>query len=353
MRPPSTIAGFYSPVIADVIRNQPRLSKEEIVVGFKFCIDFIAVKVLTFASVTNLLTYTMDKKKSPIPTSRIPKYFRPTSNVGFKKIFGTAGNESLVLQLLNSIIDDVTVVSFERLDTTRPVSSETSIIYDLYCKCSNGEYVIVEMQKNGGSRLFIDRALFYSARALMDQAGPNWKYRLHRLYFIGILDYNHFPDSIEPITKVSLRRASDGKIMTDKLLQIFVELPKFAAKVGRDSPSGERFLCALRDIGKADERPSEFEGEDLDQFFRASSYTNLNDEEKDKYDKEMSTKEEVDEYYQDLISEAREKAHHEGLAEGREEVRTETALKLKSMGLAVELIAEATGLSVEEITALK
>ena len=41
-----------------------------------------------------------------------------------------------------------------------------------------------------------------------------------------------------------------------------------------------------------------------------------------------------------------------GLVKGREEVRTETARKMKSMGLAVEVTAKATGLSIEEISML-
>ena len=53
---------------------------------------------------------------------------------------------------------------------------------------------------------------------------------------------------------------------------------------------------------------------------------------------------------------ALEKGREEGLVkgreEGREEARLESALKLKQMGVAAEIIAEATGLSIEEICKL-
>lgn len=142
------------------------------------------------------------------------------------------------------------------------------------------------------------------------------------------MDYVHFRDSGRPITKVAPRCECDGKIMTYKLLQVFVELPKFAAKVHSGMPGGERFLCALRDIGKADDRPTEMEGKDLDQFFRASSYVSLDKDEQSNYDKEMRTKEEVEEYYQILLNEARENA----LANGRSEGIESTARKMKAMG---------------------
>ena len=49
---------------------------------------------------------------------------------------------------------------------------------------------------------------------------------------------------------------------------------------------------------------------------------------------------------------ALEKGRDEGREEGREEARLESARKLKQMGVAAEIIAEATGLSIEEICKL-
>ena len=48
----------------------------------------------------------------------------------------------------------------------------------------------------------------------------------------------------------------------------------------------------------------------------------------------------------------RERFLEEGLEKGREEARLESARKLKQMGVAAEIIAEATGLSIEEICKL-
>ena len=53
---------------------------------------------------------------------------------------------------------------------------------------------------------------------------------------------------------------------------------------------------------------------------------------------------------------ALEKGREEGLVkgreEGREEARLESARKLKQLGVAAEIIAEATGLSIEEVCKL-
>ena len=52
------------------------------------------------------------------------------------------------------------------------------------------------------------------------------------------------------------------------------------------------------------------------------------------------------------IAEGRAEGIAEGRAEGRTEALTETARKLKAMGLPAEQIAEGTGLSIEEIARL-
>lgn len=47
-----------------------------------------------------------------------------------------------------------------------------------------------------------------------------------------------------------------------------------------------------------------------------------------------------------------ERGHREGREEGREEERAKNAKSLKQLGVPVETIAQATGLSEEEIAAL-
>ena len=51
--------------------------------------------------------------------------------------------------------------------------------------------------------------------------------------------------------------------------------------------------------------------------------------------------------------EGREEGLVKGREEGREEARLESAWKFKQLGVAAEIIAEATGLSIEEICKLR
>ena len=223
-------------------------------------------------------------------STKTPTYFRPTSNVGFHKLFCTEGNDELVLQLLNAVIDDHRIVSFKRLDTVHQINADTSAIFD-------------------------------------------------KVYFIGLLNYVHWHGRPQPITKVALYTEDDHLLAQKNYLQIFVELPKLQAETDGDD-FGRIFLRALRDIGKSDERPEEYSHKDLDLLFRTSDYNNLNNEEKKSYDKNMTTVE-------DLMDYARECGER-----AKAESRLEIAKNLLSAGIDKKTIASCTGLTEAEIKAL-
>ena len=57
--------------------------------------------------------------------------------------------------------------------------------------------------------------------------------------------------------------------------------------------------------------------------------------------------------YETDIKVQRREAYREGLAEGIEQTKIETAKKLFSMGLSLEQVAEGTGLPLEKVKELK
>ena len=268
-----------------------------------------------------------------------PTWFCPTSNIGFHKIFCTEGNEGLVLQLLNSIIDDRKIVSFERLDPYHQINSRTHSEFDLYCKCDDGSRVIIECQNSTKAGRFINRSLVYSSLAILDQAREKWRYEYEKVYFIGLLTYNQWRDRTQAITKVGLFTEEDHVLVNDKFLQIFVELPKLGLERGEDG-AGMQFLRALRDIGKTDERPDEYKDPALDQLFHASMYKHFNKEEQMKYDTEMG-------WPEDYIDNARNM-----VLDAVDERSREVAKKMKALGVDCSIIAQGTGLTIEEVEAL-
>ena len=272
-----------------------------------------------------------------------PTWFRPTSDVGFHKIFCTEGNDELVLQLLNAVIDDKTIISFKRLDTKHQINIDTDATFDLYCTCDDDSRVIVECQNGSDAKEFKNRALAYSAMAILDQAHNQWHYRFDKVYFVGVLNFKMWRNRPQAFTKVALYTADDHTLANDNYLQIFVELPKLVAKKD-DEDFGKLYLRAMRDIGKSKTRQEEYTDNRLDTLFDASSYNHLSDEEQKQYEESMTTVE-------DLMSYARVQ-REEGKAEGKEERAIEIARLMKVDGVPVESIAKYSGLTEQEIKAL-
>lgn len=95
-------------------------------------------------------------------------FVNPFTDLGFKIIFGQPASKELLITLLNELltgehrIEDLTFLDKEnRSDNI----DDAGIIYDLYCRTSTGEYIIVEMQNRFHSN-FLDRTLFYMCRAI-------------------------------------------------------------------------------------------------------------------------------------------------------------------------------------------
>ena len=77
-------------------------------------------------------------------------------------------------------------------------------------------------------------------------------------------------------------------------------------------------------------------------------YYNMSDSEKHDYDEHINAVM----IQNDVLSTAKLEGREEGRAEGREEERMELARKFKASGVSIDIIANATGLSEEEINAL-
>lgn len=99
------------------------------------------------------------------------RFVNPFTDLGFKIIFGQPASKELLITLLNELlsgehhIEDLTFLDKE--DHSENVGDK-GIIYDLYCRTSTGEYLLIEMQNRWHSH-FLDRTLYYVCRAISRQ----------------------------------------------------------------------------------------------------------------------------------------------------------------------------------------
>ena len=161
----------------------------------------------------------------------IGKYVDILSDVGFKIVFGKEANKNIIIEFLNHVITDRSIVDFEYIDKEKlgGYAKSKKNVYDLYCKTDDGSRIIVEVQKDQ-QKYFVDRSLYYLTHLVQDQLSRgDDEYTLCPVYFISIL--NFCLDELRQTDSVKshfrLKECDLGLELTDKYNLIYIELPKF------------------------------------------------------------------------------------------------------------------------------
>ena len=150
----------------------------------------------------------------------------------------------------------------------------------------------------------------------------------------------------------------------DKLEFIYIEIAKFDKSVDELKTMYDKWLFVLKNLSRLENRPATLRDKIFDRLFKLAEIARLNPAERYEYEDSLKS-------FRDLrncIDYAEEKGIRKGmakgLAKGREEgeaiglekgkklEKIETARNLKRLGVPIETIATATGLSTDEITTL-
>ena len=116
----------------------------------------------------------MARKYRPIVYDENQRFVYPTSDWGFKHIFGTEKNKDILLGVLQRLLPELNIESIEYLprDITIPVGNMKDTRFDVFCKLQDGSNVVIEMQ-NYTDKSFLDRSLVYTAAAILEHH-VNW-----------------------------------------------------------------------------------------------------------------------------------------------------------------------------------
>ncbi|WP_027390036.1 Rpn family recombination-promoting nuclease/putative transposase [Chrysiogenes arsenatis] len=275
------------------------------------------------------------------------KYINIFTDFGFKKLFGSEFNKHLLLDFLNEligretgVIKELSFLSTEQLGRSR---ADRKAIYDIYCENEKGEKFIVELQK-AKQNYFKDRSIYYSTFPIQQQAERgDWDFRLNAIYTIGILDFvfdegkddkNVFHHEVKMID------TKTGKVFYDKLTYIYLEMPKFTKTEDELETHFDKWLYILKNLHKLTNRPLKLQELVFNQLFDAAEIAQMDDKEVMEYEESLKV-------YRDLKN-SLDTAYDEGKIEGK----IETAARLKELGVSMGMIAEATGLSIDEIEKL-
>jgi len=276
------------------------------------------------------------------------KYINPFTDYGFKRLFGEEPNKDLLLDFLNELLKDqegkITEISYlpnEKL----PISvGDRKAIFDIYCTNEKGEQFIVEMQK-AEQKFFKDRTVFYSTFPIQEQARNKdrfWNFELKAVYTIGILDFvfeESDPDKYRHDVKLTEQETKEA--FYDKLIYIYLEMPKFNKSEKELKTRFEKWMFVLKNLPKLDRIPVELKEQIFLKLFETAEIAKLKPEEYKQYEASMNAYRDV----KNSIDTAFEK--------GEKKKAIEIARKSLKEGLSIDLIIKITGLTKKEIEELK
>jgi predicted transposase/invertase (TIGR01784 family) len=283
------------------------------------------------------------------------KYINPFTDYGFKRLFGEEPNKDLLLDFLNELLKKeqgkITDLQYLKNENLANTELNRKAVFDLFCTNEKGEKFIVELQKSkhppaGGK----DRTVYYSTFPIQEQAktGSEWDFELKKVYTIAILDFVFEEDKNEPEKyryDVKLTDIETNRIFYDKLMFIYLEMPKFNKQENELETGFDKWLFVLKNLHKLDRIPEDLKENIFLKLFETAEIAKFNKEEYQAYEDSLK-------YYRDLknsIDYAKEIAKSEGKIEGKIEI----AKGMLNDNMSIELIIKYTGLSEEEINNLK
>ena len=261
----------------------------------------------------------------------------------FKRTFGWAPARKLMTLFLQELIPEREIVDldFGPQEHINPIEAGKDIRLDVNCTDKSGACFVVEVQvaRQAG---FYDRAVFNSTFAVQHQIQKGERaFSFPPVYFIGVMDFSIHQHSDQVLFRYCLQEKDSHELMTDSLQYIFLELPNCHKALTPEATLLDNFCYALHNIGKMEERPAGLQGEIFDLLFSSAEITTFAGYEREKYFEDMTTKEDI----QRMIAYAEDK--------GMEKKAIETAKNLAALGVDMDIISQATGLSTEEVTMLQ
>ena len=276
-------------------------------------------------------------KKNYAKYQQLYKYAYILSDGVFKIVFAEEKDHTLLISLVNAMLDlqgekAIKSITLE-MQEFPGVLNKKDCILDIIGTTNAGTRVLVEIQQEGDT-LFRDRVEYYLSRVIENQVHTSEKYELPQIYFLGLLDFEMFPEEPEEYIH-HVDEMCHGKKFFPKIQKIFVEIEKFfeletIGKTTSDNSDAAQWLRAIKTIIKEEPAP--------EQIMKNETFQRLLESVKlIRFGKEL--------FYGEVgnmtdMQAIRESSFIDGKAEGKAEGHCDALAVAKDMKLPPELIAE-------------
>ena len=286
---------------------------------------------------------------------------KPTVDLAFHRMLSQAGNEPVLLDLLNAVLvssgdrpaTGVTVMN-PRIEPR--TATDRAAVLDVRATLADGRSANVEMQVvNQGD--WAARSLYYWARLFADQLTTAMPYRqLTPTISVGVLSFRLWPGG--PFHHTFRLRADHDPAMvwSDHLALHTVELKKLPESFRPEDEELVRWMKFLMDGPPGQKEEIAMESPAIQQALTTLETLSYDQEFRALYEAREKAQRDLISMRADGLEEGRAEGREEGRAEGRgegqEEATRVVAQAMLADGLPVARVAKITGLSLAEVQAL-
>ena len=276
-----------------------------------------------------------------------------TVDYAFKRVFGKNGNESILKDLLESILNiEIKSITIQNPEIPKNMKDGKIGILDVRAELNGDEITEVEMQVQDQHNID-KRSPTYLTKIYSDQLKEGEQYiEVKKVVVINILNFNYYKrnsyhsvarmmfEESKENEKVDLGYIVEDKYATKDLEMHFIELPKFRKKDPDMSNKLEQWLCLICD--EEDKiKMAESKNEEIEKAKKELEKLAMNPEDRELYELRLKA-------IRDEMN-----IRYSGYIDGKAERNIEIAKNLLKKQMPIQDIAEVTGLSLEEIENLK
>ena len=299
-------------------------------------------------------------KKQSIKQEK-PEKMRLTVDYAFKRVFGRNGNEGILKDFLESILDiEIKDIIIQNPEIPKNMRDSKIGILDVRAEINGKEIIEVEMQVQ--NQYNIDkRSPTYITKIYSDQLKEGDSYvEVKKVAVINILNFNYykrnsyhsvarmiFEDSKEN-EKVDMGYILEEQYATEDLEMHFIELPKFRKKNPDISSKLDQWLWLI--CGEEEKiKMAKNENEKIKEAKSELEKLEMSAEDRELYELRLKA-------IRDEIN-IRESGYTDGMKDGEEKGKKQKSIEIaKNMlkkQIPLELIEELTGISQSEIEKIK
>ena len=285
-----------------------------------------------------------------------------TSDIVFKRVFSREGNEKILKDLLEAILEiKIKKVIVKNPELPRNLYDSKAGVLDV--KVEIDENIICDVEMHVKDEKNIDsRSTYYMAKLLSDELKKSEKYiKVKKTIVINLLNFNFYKrnsyhsvahmkfEKTKPEEYVNLGYPQEDEIATEDLEMHFIEIPKFIKRNPEVKTKLEQWLWLI--VGGEEKiEMAEKENKEIEKAIEIIKEMSMDPKEWELYESRRLA---IMDYNTGM-----EQAKIDGIEERNKKTEEKsgiikTAKKLLEMGMKIEQISKATGLKEEEIKKLQ